>query len=628
MKVCTLLQKVSLIKQEFYMIKLTKKNAFFALPFFFILTACGGGGGDGQAASNIDTTSPTANVAPTIGDMPSQESFERENFSYTPTVSDSDGSVAEYKWEQLSGITIDNGFVDSMESLTFSAPAIVQDELVSFKLTITDNDRATTTKNVEIKIKAHTNIADVTFSDSGLAQCFAADTYTDKDIMLADIQCDSFGITSIDDLTIFTNLTQISLKNNQITDVTTIAEMPNLKMFIASNNLITDINAIEQLTELDVLSLEENQISDIAAVSQLTKLKHLSLRDNQIRDISPLSELINLEMLLIDENPLANITALTKLTMLGTLWLGQQADSEVSDLSTLSKLTNLTSLIIYNDKSTDLSWISSLTKLTDLNLHTRSVIDTAPLNTLINLQKLRIGGFTTMAGYYYAQLSDVNFLSYLSNLESLTISLSQVSDISGVASLTKLKEFQYDRNNGVDLSPLKDLVGLKIVNVSVNYGGISDLSPLEKLVNLEQLYIVDKVIFGKTENGNTSIITVGEVNTFFDLSVLANKTKLSWLSISGEVTDLSPLANLPALTQLSLPRNQLLDVSALAGLTNLAGLYLDYNQISSISPLAELTNLTQLNLSSNDDIPCAELDNIESILGAGVVMRPASCLAD
>ena len=75
------------------------KNTLLASSISLVLTACGGGGG---SSSKEPTTPPSAaNVAPIIEDMSTHSVTERDIFAFSPSVSDSDGSVVEYKWEQI-----------------------------------------------------------------------------------------------------------------------------------------------------------------------------------------------------------------------------------------------------------------------------------------------------------------------------------------------------------------------------------------------------------------------------------------------------------------------------------------------------------------------------------------------
>ncbi len=145
-------------------------------------------------------------------------------------------------------------------------------------------------------------------------------------------------------------------------------------------------------------------------------------------------------------------------------------------------------------------------------------------------------------------------------------------------------------NKGIsDLSPLANLANLEVLYLRENQ--IVDLSPLAKLVNLEKLYL--------------------DSNEIIDLSPLTKLLNLKKLDLSvNQIIDLSPLANLVNLTSLGLNRNQISDLSPLANLVNLTGLWLNKNQISDLSPLSSLLNLTSLDLSSSQITDLSLLSNL------------------
>ncbi len=70
-------------------------------------------------------------------------------------------------------------------------------------------------------------------------------------------------------------------------------------------------------------------------------------------------------------------------------------------------------------------------------------------------------------------------------------------------------------------------------------------------------------------------------------------------STYSSVSNLTGLQCLTNLEELYLYDNKITDISPLSGLTELTVLYLDFNKITDISPLSEMTDLTELYLNSN-----------------------------
>ncbi|NOJ21633.1 glycosyl hydrolase family 18 protein [Vibrio coralliilyticus] len=67
--------------------------------------------------------------------------------------SDSDGSVASYAWEQLSGTSVSLTGANTAQA-SFDVAEVAQTETLTFKLTVTDNEGATGTDTVVVTVKA------------------------------------------------------------------------------------------------------------------------------------------------------------------------------------------------------------------------------------------------------------------------------------------------------------------------------------------------------------------------------------------------------------------------------------------------------------------------------------------
>ena len=123
-------------------------------------------------------------------------------------------------------------------------------------------------------------------------------------------------------------------------------------------------------------------------------------------------------------------------------------------------------------------------------------------------------------------------------------------------------------------------------------GEISDLTPLAELTELEEIYL--------HHNENIS-----------DLSPLTKLTKLRELNLRDtNISDLTPLAGLTSLRVLWVSGCKISDISPLAGLITLEGADLGDNKISDISPLAKLTNLKWLEVHENNISDFSPLDEL------------------
>lgn len=109
------------------------------------LSACGGSGGG-------DTTPEpqTANKAPTLS-VANASVRERAQVSLTATASDADGSIASYRWTQKAGAAVALSG-DTSTTLSFTAPEVAENQTLVFSLTVTDNQGATASQDVEVTV--------------------------------------------------------------------------------------------------------------------------------------------------------------------------------------------------------------------------------------------------------------------------------------------------------------------------------------------------------------------------------------------------------------------------------------------------------------------------------------------
>jgi len=128
---------------------------------------------DNQGASASDTMSITvesSNLAPEVSLVADFSVQEGQSVSITATASDTDGQIASYQWNQLSGasVSIEN---DTTMTMNFSAPLVEQDTSLEFQITVLDDDGAQATATISIGINA--NVSNVTgiLNDTGITSC-------------------------------------------------------------------------------------------------------------------------------------------------------------------------------------------------------------------------------------------------------------------------------------------------------------------------------------------------------------------------------------------------------------------------------------------------------------------------
>ncbi|MEG4998190.1 CHAT domain-containing protein [Microcoleus sp. B4-D4] len=252
------------------------------------------------------------------------------------------------------------------------------------------------------------------------------------------------------------NLTQLSLKSNQIVNLEPLASLTNLTILELNENQIVNLEPLANLTNLRILELNENQIVNLKPLANLTNLTRLYLIRNQIVDIKPLSKLTKLKKLNLSFNQITDVQPLSELTSLKFLVLNF---NQIPDVKALSGLTNLIDFFLESNQIVDATPLSGLTNLEGLSLASNQIVDVTPLSRLTNLVFLYLGN---------NKIQDVKPLSGLTNLQLLSVESNQVADVTPLSGLTNLRGLDLKKNQIANVTPLSGLTNLLNLEMSGN----------------------------------------------------------------------------------------------------------------------------------------------------------------
>ena len=410
-------------------------------------------------------------------------------------------------------------------------------------------------------------------------------------------------------LTNLQTLTNLDLSSNKISDITPIMDLTNLKILDLEYNQISNIDMLtnkNKLVWLEILDLSGNQISTINNSLELIKLYDLDLGYNQLSNVAiieKLSNLTNLNKLTLSGNQITVInqdvenSTISKLKNLEYLYLSNNNMSDISKISYLNKIPNLSYLYLDWNNLQDISYVKSLENLIYLDLEDNKIsnIDCLSDETkLTKLENLDLG---------YNNIETINNYIKLNSLQRITLSGNKIKSIQVIeklVNLSNLKELYLNLNEitNFDLSNINNLAGLQnIQSIDLSHNQIQDLS---KISNLNLL---------------TNLTTLNlSYNQITDLSGIETVKNVSRLYLeSNNITDIEKLAENTQLTELCLNNNNISNIESLGTLINLTKLELEQNDISDISVLENITTLRILQLSHNkiNDITAIRNLNIE-----------------
>ncbi|HYP98428.1 MAG TPA: leucine-rich repeat domain-containing protein [Polyangiaceae bacterium] len=175
------------------------------------------------------------------------------------------------------------------------------------------------------------------------------------------------------------------------------------------------------------------------------------------------------------------------------------------------------------------------------------------------------------------------------NLTSLTVTYGVVSDLSPLERLDRLRDLNLAHNRIEDLSPLR---GLPLERLFVDDNPLDDLAPLANSKSLKA--------FGAGLSNVSSLAALSGMPLLEQV----------WAE-QAQLTQLSDFAPPPALEELWVGGNRIADLAPLRAFPNLIRVDVSENELQSLEPLAALPLLEYLNASNN---PLITLHGLETSL--------------
>jgi internalin A len=153
----------------------------------------------------------------------------------------------------------------------------------------------------------------------------------------------------------------------------------------------------------------------------------------------------------------------------------------VDNAEGIGQITSLSDFCIETTtKPSNYAFLNSLVNMEYLEIKTRHLTDVSFLNYMPNLLHLSISGAI--------DLTDISAIRSCPNMTELSLrSVTSLQDYSPIAALGDLDSLSIDECGLKDISFLSSLKNL--IYVSLTYNEITDLSPLENLPLLSDVYV-------------------------------------------------------------------------------------------------------------------------------------------
>lgn len=209
--------------------------------------------------------------------------------------------------------------------------------------------------------------------------------------------------------------------------------------------------------------------------------------------------------------------------------------------------------------------LTDITKITDVDVnHNENITTLDPLNELSELQSLDCS---------YTNVTDISPIRNLNKINALDISNTQITDISDLRYANNIKVLEAD-NIPLDNIEIIALYS-QLTNLSIKGTDVQDISMLE---SCEQLVNLD---ISGTKVTSLDSITLPQSLRFLNIS-------------DTDIDDISSIGNLENLQVLIIDNTKVVDVSALSNLSKLNELQCRNTEIDDIMPLVDLQHLARI----------------------------------
>ena len=468
-------------------------------------------------------------------------------------------------------------------------------------------------------------------------------------------------ISDITPLAGLQKLHSLDISNTHVSDLKPLVNLTKLKILLLNGNGISDVSPLVGLVSLTHLNLKENNISDISPLAELRRLKRLELQSNLIKNVSRLAKLIQLEWLGLQHNlisdfsPLETLFATTSIVSHDNpgfsggpkiegpwLWVTVPGELDNEDRARLS--------------DRDLLATASNNQVTEQEVATNGVAegeivgdstwtvgelnagDEDNINTMLRQRGINPSQFPD-----YVVYGSTTLYSPLEQNTKMFVGSDTSTKVWLNGTLIRKNNGHYHTEGYQTFFPITLKAGKNVLLVAIDnrsggnwsgYFGFAEGTEYKVSPSLN-VHIPDvnlrAAIARMLEKSIDEPITIKEMESFKHLDIgseLNSSKKIKDLTgleyainlevlwfFNNEISDLSPLAGLTKMIQMSMEHNPITSFSALTNMEELQGIQISHNNIiNDITPLAGKTKLRSVliwgcpitDISSLTDLPSIE----------------------
>ncbi|CAL6069243.1 leucine-rich_repeat domain-containing protein [Hexamita inflata] len=280
-------------------------------------------------------------------------------------------------------------------------------------------------------------------------------------------------------------LAKLNVSCINLTNFETLLKIHSLKELNLSRNEIKQLD-LQQCTQLTSLTLAENQLIDVSFIKFLVNLKHLDLSHNKA-DVEPLSTLIQLTSLNLKDCNLCTLSTLKYLVNLEELNI---SDNQI-DITAICCFTKLKILQLNSCNIRNLSVLKNL-NLEELGLDENELENIKDLQYMIGMKKLSLNG----CGLY-----EISIIRLLQKIKYLCLANNKIISLSPLAEIKTLSDLDIDSNFVQDLSKIQTHKNYKSYNIGTQQEPTAESMKLAiRMDAIDQINIQARQIRRKIHN--------------------------------------------------------------------------------------------------------------------------------
>ena len=276
-----------------------------------------------------------------------------------------------------------------------------------------------------------------------------------------------------------TLIEEIDISGNQnISSLDPLIKLAGLKVLYCQGSAITSLEPLKDLIDLQELNCSNTGITDLSPLGGLKNLTKLDLSGTGITSLTGLSTVMDMNVLNIENTSIDDLMPLKDIPALEVIY----CDNTAVDQASASRLqgTNPECLIVYRTPELKAWWGFLSTAWEDI-FREHTTVDENPTKEQLH----RVAGLREINFDNNKSALNLEPLSKLARLETLSFSDAQISSLGPVADLYRLKKLNFSNNPIEDLDPLLELSDLSTLNFQNT--PVKDMKVLTGLTSLEKL---------------------------------------------------------------------------------------------------------------------------------------------